>query len=97
MPDYPDVPTLAELGYPGIGTVQWLAIFAPSGTPQSAIDTIHKAAVEAVATPAVLEKFKAQSLRAVPSASPAEAKTFVQNEFALWRRITDEVKIELPD
>jgi tripartite-type tricarboxylate transporter receptor subunit TctC len=97
MPDYPDVPTLAELGYPGIGTVQWLAIFAPTGTPQSAIDTIHKAAVEAVATPAVLEKFKAQSLRAVPSASPAEAKTFVQNEFALWRKITDEVKIELPD
>jgi tripartite-type tricarboxylate transporter receptor subunit TctC len=97
MPDYPDVPTLTELGHARIGTVQWLTIFAPSGVPQAAIETIHKAAIEAVATPAVLEKFKAQSLRAVPTASPAEAKTFVQNEFALWRKITAEVKIELPD
>jgi tripartite-type tricarboxylate transporter receptor subunit TctC len=97
MPDYPDVPTLAELGHPGIGTVQWLAIFAPSGTPQGAIEAIHKAATEAVATPAVLEKFKAQSLRAVPTAAPADAKAFVQSEFALWRKITAEVKIELPD
>jgi len=97
MPDYPDVPTLTELGFPGIGTVQWLAIFAPNGIPQAALDVIHKAAVAAVATPAVLEKFKAQSLRAAASASPAEAKAFVASEFALWRKVTDEVRIELPD
>jgi tripartite-type tricarboxylate transporter receptor subunit TctC len=97
MPDYPDVPTLAELGFAGIGTVQWLAIFAPSGVPQAVIETIHKAAVEAVTSGAVQEKFKAQSLRAVPTSSPEEAKTFVQDEFALWNRITREVKIDLPD
>jgi tripartite-type tricarboxylate transporter receptor subunit TctC len=97
MPDYPDVPTLAELGFAGIGTVQWLAIFAPSGVPQAVVETIHKAAVEAVTSAAVQEKFKAQSLRAVPTSSPEEAKTFVQDEFALWNRITREVKIDLPD
>jgi tripartite-type tricarboxylate transporter receptor subunit TctC len=97
MPDYPQVPTLAELGFPGIGTVQWLAIFAPSGVPPAVIATIHKAAVEAVAAAAVEEKFKAQSLRAMPSASPEEAKAFVQGEVALWKKITAEVKIDLPD
>ncbi len=97
MPDYPDVPTLAELGFAGIGTVQWLAIFAPSGVPQAVVETIHKAAVEAVTSAAVQEKFKAQSLRAVPTSSPEEAKRFVQDEFALWNRITREVKIDLPD
>jgi len=50
-----------------------------------------------VAAAAVREKFKAQSLRAVPSASPEAAAKFVQEEFALWRRITGEVKIDLPD
>jgi tripartite-type tricarboxylate transporter receptor subunit TctC len=97
MPDYPDVPTLAELGFAGIGTVQWLAIFAPSGVPQAVVETIHKAAVEAVTSGAVQEKFKAQSLRAVPTSSPEEAKRFVQDEFALWNGITREVKIDLPD
>jgi len=97
MPDHPDVPTLTELGYPGIGTVQWLAIFAPAGTPPAAINAIHKAATAAVAAPAVLEKFKPQSLRAVPTASPDEAAKFIRSEFDLWRKITTEVKLELPD
>jgi tripartite-type tricarboxylate transporter receptor subunit TctC len=97
MPDYPDVPTLAELGYPGIGTVQWLAIFAPSGVAPSVLDTIHKAATGAVASAAVQEKFKAQSLRAVPTASPEDARRFIQSEFALWRKITTEVKLDLPE
>ena len=97
MPDYPDVPTLAELGFPGIGTVQWLAIFAPSGVAPGVIETIHKAATEAVGSPAVLEKFKAQSLRAVPTGSPDEARQFVRAEFDLWNRITREVKIDLPE
>jgi len=97
MPDYPDVPTFAELGYPGIGTVQWLAIFAPAGTPPGAINAIHKAATEAVGSPAVLEKFRSQSLRAVTTASPDEARQFIKSEFALWRKITAEVKLDLPE
>jgi tripartite-type tricarboxylate transporter receptor subunit TctC len=97
MPEYPGVPTLTELGFAGIGTVQWLAIFAPSGVPAAVVETVHNAAVEAVAAPAVQEKFKAQSLRAVPTSSPEEAKRFVQDEFALWNRITREIKIDLPD
>jgi len=97
MADYPDVPTLAELGFPGIGTVQWLAFFAPGGVPAAVVETIHAAAVEAVAAPAVHDKFKAQSLRARPSASPDAAKTFMRDEFALWHRIIGEIKIDLPE
>src|SRR5690349_20461952 len=42
LPEYPDVPTLAELGYPGVGTLQWLALFAPSGVRKDVIETLHK-------------------------------------------------------
>src|SRR5215216_1303125 len=97
MPDYPDVPTLAELGFSRVGTVQWLAIFAPSGVPQGVIEAIHRAAVEAVNAAAVKEKFAAQSLRAVPTASPDEARQFVRAEFAQWHKITGEVKLDLPE
>jgi len=97
LPEYPDVPTLAELGYPGVGTLQWLALFAPSGVPAEVIETLHKAAFAAANSPAVIEKLKVQVMRAVPTKSPAEAKAWLADEMALWRKIVAEVKIDLPE
>jgi tripartite-type tricarboxylate transporter receptor subunit TctC len=97
LPEYPDVPTLAELGYPGVGTLQWLALFAPGGVPADVIATLHKAAVAAATSPTVADKLKAQVMRPAPSKSTAEAKAWLADEMALWRRITAEVKIEMPD
>jgi tripartite-type tricarboxylate transporter receptor subunit TctC len=97
LPEYPDVPTLAELGYPGVGTLQWLALFAPGGVPRDVIETLHRAAVEAAASPAVGDKLKAQVMRPAPSKSTAEAKTWLADEMTLWRKIVAEVKIEMPD
>jgi tripartite-type tricarboxylate transporter receptor subunit TctC len=97
LPDYPDVPTLAELGFPTVGTLQWLALFAPSGVPKDVIETLHKAAVEAAASANVVDKLKLQVMRPAPSKSTAEAKTWIASEMDLWRKIVAEVKIELPD
>jgi tripartite-type tricarboxylate transporter receptor subunit TctC len=97
LPEYPDVPTLAELGYPGVGTLQWLALFAPSGVPQDVIETLHKAAVGAATSPTVVEKLKAQVMRPAPSKSTAEAKTWLASEMAMWRKIVSDVKIDIPD
>jgi tripartite-type tricarboxylate transporter receptor subunit TctC len=97
LPEYPDVPTLAELGYPGVGTLQWLALFAPAGVPKDVIETLHKAAVAAATSPAVADKLKAQVMRPAPSQSTAEARAWLADEMALWRRIVAEVKIEMPD
>jgi tripartite-type tricarboxylate transporter receptor subunit TctC len=97
LPDYPDVPTLAELGYPGIGTLQWLAIFAPNGVPADIIETLHRAAAEATRAPSVQERFKQQSIRPAPTASAEKARRFLADEFDRWRKITGEVKIDLQD
>ncbi len=97
LPEYPDLPTLTELGYPGIGTLQWLAIFAPSGTSKDVIATLHKAAAEAAASPGVADKLKVQMMRAVPTSSPEDAKAWLAGEMTLWRKIVDEVKIDLPE
>lgn len=95
LPEYPDVPTLAELGYPGVGTLQWLAVFAPNGVPAEIVEAVHRAAVTAVAAPSVQERFKQQSIRSAPSASPDDARRFIADEFARWRKITAEVQIDL--
>ncbi|HEY2137315.1 MAG TPA: tripartite tricarboxylate transporter substrate binding protein [Xanthobacteraceae bacterium] len=97
LPEFPDVPTLAELGYPGVGTLQWLALFAPSGVPPDVIETLHKAAFAAATSPVVVDKLKAQVMRPAPTRSTAEAKAWLADEMALWRRIVGEVKIEMPD
>ncbi len=97
LPEYPDLPTLGELGYPGIGTLQWLALFAPSGVSKDVIATLHKAAVEAATAPGVADKLKVQMMRAVPTSSPEDAKAWLAGEMTLWRKIVDEVKIDLPE
>ena len=97
LPEYPDIPTLTELGYPDVGTLQWLALFAPGAVPKDIVATLHKAAVAAATSPAVVEKLKAQLMRAVPTASPEDAKAWLASEMALWRKIVAEVKIEVPD
>ena len=43
LKDYPDVPTLAEAGYPGVGTLHWQSMFAPAQTPKPVLETIFKA------------------------------------------------------
>ena len=45
LPDYPDLPTMQELGFAGVGTIAWQALFAPGGTPKQVLQTIFNATV----------------------------------------------------
>jgi tripartite-type tricarboxylate transporter receptor subunit TctC len=91
---YPDVPTMAEVGYPGVGTIAWNAMFAPAATPRPVLEALHKAAGEAMAAPAAKEQLTRQNFNIVPSKSVDEAKTWLAGEIATWKKITSEVKIE---
>jgi tripartite-type tricarboxylate transporter receptor subunit TctC len=95
LPDYPDVPTMAEVGYPGVGTLAWQGMFAPAGTPKEVLATLHQAIVAGMKAPAVVKAFEQQNFRLVPSTSIDAAKTWLADELAVWRKITDEVKIEV--
>jgi tripartite-type tricarboxylate transporter receptor subunit TctC len=94
LPDYPDVPTVAEAGFPNTGTLAWQGLFAPAGTPQPVLDAIYKAVVEALKAPNVQQAFEKQNFRIVPNASLAEAKTWLAGEMDTWKKFTTEVKIE---
>ena len=47
LPDFPDVATMQELGFPGVGTIAWQGLFAPAGTPKPVLQTIFDATVAA--------------------------------------------------
>jgi tripartite-type tricarboxylate transporter receptor subunit TctC len=95
LAEYPDVPTMAEAGFPGVGTLHWQSMLAPAATPKDVIATLHKAVAEALQTAPVQEAFKKQLIEATPSQSPEEAKTWLANEIATWKKITSEIKIEM--
>lgn len=95
LPDWPDVPTLQEVGYPGVGTLAWQGLFAPAGTPKDVLETLHKSVLEAMRAPAVVEAFKKQNFGIVPTKSVDEAKTWLAQEMASWKTIIQTVKIEI--
>jgi tripartite-type tricarboxylate transporter receptor subunit TctC len=97
LKEYPDVPTLAEAGYPTVGTLHWQSMFAPAQTPKPVLETIFKAVTDAAKVPALQETFAKQLVSVRPSASLAEAVTWHKNELATWRKITSEVKIEMTE
>src|SRR5262244_2765047 len=91
---YPDVPTMAEVGFADVGTIAWNAMFAPAATPKPVLEALHKAAVDAMAAPAANEQLTRQNFNIVPSKSVDDAKTWLAGEIATWKKITSQVKIE---
>lgn len=97
LPDYPDVPTMAEVGLAGVGTLAWQGLFAPAGTPKEVVDALNRAILQAMEAAAVKEAFAKQYFNIVPTRSADEAKAWLQDEIALWKKLTDEVKIDLAE
>src|SRR5688572_11026257 len=75
IPQLPDVPTVAEQGYPGFEMTQWYGLLAPASMPQAAIDKLAVAAAASVKAPAASEKLGADAAIGVGD-SPAEFAAF---------------------
>jgi tripartite-type tricarboxylate transporter receptor subunit TctC len=94
LPEFPDVPVMQEIGYPGVGTIAWQGLFAPAGTPKEVLEVMFKASVQALQAPSVIEAFKKQNFNIVPNKSLDDAKAWLADEMKTWKDITTQVKIE---
>jgi tripartite-type tricarboxylate transporter receptor subunit TctC len=97
LPEFPDVPTMREVGFPDVGTIAWQAMFAPAGTPKETLEALRSASIQAMQVPAAQKVFADQNFNVVPSKSAEEAKAWLGQEIATWNKITQEVKIEVPE
>jgi tripartite-type tricarboxylate transporter receptor subunit TctC len=95
IPEYPDIPTMTELGFPGIGEPNWSIMFAPSATPQPVLDALQAAVTKALNSDGLKAAYKKQIIYPTPSTSVADARAFLKKETDKWERITKEVKIEM--
>ncbi len=82
----PDVPTVAEQGYPGFETSQWYGLIGPAGIPEAVVKRLTEEAAKAVRSKEVQEKFAADSATGVGD-TPQEFAAFIKLEQTRWERV----------
>jgi tripartite-type tricarboxylate transporter receptor subunit TctC len=85
----PDVPTIADSGFPGFEAGSWFGVFAPRGTPPDIIAAINKATNEVIAEKAVEARMVDEG--ADPAGgTPEKFGSFVKSEYEKWRTVVKE-------
>jgi tripartite-type tricarboxylate transporter receptor subunit TctC len=92
MPQFPDVPTVAESGLPGFQFNSWFTIVAPAGTPKEIAARLHAEIVKALADPEVRAKFADQGLT-IRGTSPEELAAATREQLARYARLMKEAGI----
>ena len=93
-PNLPEVPTIAESGYPGYAVASWYGIFAPAKTPKAVVDRIQKAVFDVQQIPEVRERYLKAAFEPSGMASDAFAKV-VREDYERWGKVVKEGNIKL--
>jgi len=89
----PEVPTIAEQGYPGFEFGTWFGFFAPAGTPPEAVHKLEAAALKALQTDAVKERLEAVGAQTLPGPGPAFGKWYLQ-DVERWAKLVREGRVQ---
>jgi tripartite-type tricarboxylate transporter receptor subunit TctC len=92
-PSLPEVPTVADSGYPGFDASLWLAIMAPAGTPAPIIERLHKEIVAAVSsreTADALDKAGAEPI----TSTPAELAAMIRDGVAKYAKVVKDAGVK---
>lgn len=95
IPQLPDVPTVAEQGFPGFEMTQWYGLLAPSNMQPAHAQKLATAAAQAMKSPEALSKLSADAAIAVGD-TPAEFAKFIAVEQQRWKTVVQRAKIK-PD
>ena len=91
-PILPDVPTMAEAGYPGLESYTWLCIVAPKGTPKAVVDRLNEGVNKLLAQPAFRERLIAMGVEPM-GGTAAEFSVFLDAEIKKWGEVVKNANI----
>lgn len=94
VPNLPDVPTMAELGFADFYAASWNAYLVPTNTPNDVVDRLYNAYAKTANDPAVQEQLAKLGV-AVRARNRADLGKFLHEESVRWRRVIEENKIKL--
>jgi len=89
----PDVPTVAEAGYPGYEALNWYGFLAPRGTPREIIERLNKEIVKALAAPQVVSALHKTGTEP-KSSTPEEFAAYIKREYDTWGKVVKEAGIK---
>ncbi len=92
-PNLPDVPTMAESGYPGFEAPAWWAVLAPAKTPPEIVKRMNEEINKALKNPEIASKLAAQGIDVV-GGTPESAKTFVDRQMDIWAKVVKDNNIK---
>ncbi len=90
----PDVPTIAEMGYPGFSASGISGLVAPAGTSAEAVDRIQTETARVLKQPAMVERLVSLGMDPVGN-TPAEFTQFIKTDIEKWTRLTRQLKLSL--
>jgi tripartite-type tricarboxylate transporter receptor subunit TctC len=94
FPQLPQIPTIAESGFPSLTAGSWFALYAPLGTPPAAIAKINEAVRTALTDPQLKEQFASQGSDPV-SSTTSELDKYLRAEYLKWGKVIETAKITL--
>ena len=95
LADLPDVPTMAEQGFPGIGTNAWQGLFAPAATPKPIIDRLYAAVAVILSQPEMKEMLARQMMTVALSHSPQQFTEQIRAETQAWAEVVRDNKVKI--
>ena len=92
-PDLPDVPTIAESGYPGFEAPAWWAVLAPAKTPPEILKRMNEEINKAMRLPDIAKKLDSQGIDVV-GGTPEAARTFIDRQMDIWAKVVKDNNIK---
>ncbi len=89
----PDVPTVAELGFPGYQATNWYSFVAPARTPDAIVKKLNEALVAALRDPKTIERLETSAMEPDPS-TPEEMRAFVEKEYETWGDVVRKLNLK---
>ena len=93
-PVAPNVPTIAESGYPGFDAIAWHGILAPANTPPAIVNRLNAEIVKALKDPETATLLEKQAMQTIGN-SPQAFAEFIKQDIAVWKQVAEQAKVEV--
>ena len=89
----PNVPTVAEQGFPGFDVPTWFGLIAPAGTPKEVVATLNRVVTDALKSPDAAERFAQIGAEPHPT-TPEQFSAYIREETARWTKVIKSANIK---